>query len=123
MTIDWTADLLDPIYDGLGVAATITLEGGAEHVVTAIDGASDLTTGDQIEVHTMRPAAFVRMAELIDLGLQPDDLEAAIIALNGKPWRVAATALKPTPGGEAAGELILWLQHDSTLGDAMGDTE
>jgi hypothetical protein len=67
-----------------------------------------------VDVKTIRPAAIIRMRELADRGLSRDDLEDALIELNGKLWRVKATMPKPAPTGEADGELYLFLIEDES---------
>jgi hypothetical protein len=67
-----------------------------------------------VDVKTIRPAAIIRMRELADRGLSRDDLEDALIELNGKLWRVKATMPKPAPTGEADGELCLFLIEDES---------
>ncbi len=67
-----------------------------------------------MDVKTIRPAAIIRMRELADRGLSRDDLEDALIELNGKLWRVKATMPKPAPTGEADGELYLFLIEDES---------
>ena len=67
-----------------------------------------------MDVKTIRPAAIIRMRELADRGLSRDDLEDALIELNGKLWRVKATMPKPAPTGEADGELCLFLIEDES---------
>ncbi len=73
-----------------------------------------MTEGSGVDVKTIRPAAIIRMRELADRGLSRDDLEDALIELNGKLWRVKATMPKPAPTGEADGELYLFLIEDES---------
>jgi len=111
MSIDWAAELLDPIYEELGVEAQIAPASGSDPVtVTALDLSAGVTIGSAIEVPTLEPAAALRVAELAGHGLIAAELIDGTITLNGTAWKIRAPAPKPSPAGEAAGEVLLLLE-------------
>ena len=111
--MDWQGSLYDPVYDVLGVPATIAPGGDTGDVaVTAIDrtgGIEVAAPGGAIE--TVRAAATVRMAELAAAGLAREDLPDGTIALNGVTWTIKATMPRPSPKGGGDGELLLVLEE------------
>ena len=109
MPIDWTARMLDPIYRHLGLTATITPPERPGFAVTVIDKTAGIQTPGDVAVPTIRPAAVIRVKEMLGVGLVREDLDAARITFNGATWTITATEPRPTPGGEADGELLLWL--------------
>lgn len=114
MMMDYAAILYDPLYASFGTDAVIRCLYSDAFSIRAIDCTSgiEVTEGSGIDVKTIRPAAIVRMRELIDLGLGREDLEDAALELNDKLWRVKASMPKPGPSGEANGELYLFLIED-----------
>lgn len=114
MMMDYAAILYDPLYASFGTDAVIRCLYSDDFPIRAIDCTSgiEVTEGSGIDVKTIRPAAIVRMRELIDLGLGREDLEDAALELNDKLWRVKASMPKPGPSGEANGELYLFLIED-----------
>jgi hypothetical protein len=105
-----------PVYTALyarfGQAATITPTVGAPISVTLIDK----THGQEVQdtktgVATVIPAALVRAPELTARGVTRAQLRKAVVALNGKTWRVENTVPKPAPTGEADGEYLLHLSE------------
>lgn len=114
MMIDYAAILYDPLYASFGTDAVIRCLYSDAFPIRAIDCTSgiEVTEGSGIDMKTIRPAAIVRMRELAERGLSRDDLEDALLELNGNIWRVKATMPKPAPTGEADGELCLFLIED-----------
>lgn len=109
MAVDWSVHY-DAIYAALGVAATIIAPSSAGQIeVTAIDKTAGVTVADEIEVHSVKPAATVRMAELIANNFDKVDLDGGSITLNGKTWRIRNHLPRPSPAGEDVGELYLFL--------------
>ena len=106
--------LYRPLYGIFGTGAVIRCLYGDVFPMRVIDRTSgvEVTEGSGVDVKTIRPAAVLRMREFTDLGLSRDDLEDAILDLNGRLWRVKATMPKPAPTGEADGELYLFLIED-----------
>ncbi|MET4240312.1 hypothetical protein [Bradyrhizobium sp. RT10b] len=108
--MDYQAALLNPIYMTVGVACTLTI-GANSHDVTALDKTvGTLLTFTNGGIETVVPAAVVRMRELAALGIAPDDVDGATLALNGLTWTVNAHEMKPSPKGEADGEVYLLLK-------------
>jgi hypothetical protein len=105
-----------PLYSIFGCQAVIRCLYGDAFEIQVIDMTSgvEVTEGSGVDVKTIRPAAVLRMRELTDLGLSREDLEDAVLELNGRLWRVKATMPKPAPTGEADGELYLFLIEDET---------
>lgn len=110
--VDWTRHY-DTIYRRLGVAAVLTTSGtdGDDYDVTVIDKTAGIAVGDGNEVVTIRPACDVRAVEFFAYGLGRDDLKGAAIAFNGKTWDLTHHELRPSPAGERAGELRLFLSE------------
>lgn len=113
----------DPMYDAVyahyGVEAVLTMPetDGAVLEFTAIDITGGVSVGGahgnvtaggfRSEIDTLEPAASVRAADLTDIDLE--DLPEATLLINGKTWKVRGSAPKPSPNGEASGEVYLWL--------------
>lgn len=109
--MDYSALLLAPVYRLLGVAVTFTpAETGVSYTMTMIDKSAGVVNefGGLLSQELV-PAAIVRMRELTDAGLTRDDINAAVLVMNAKTWRVETHRMKPTPGGEADGEVFLFL--------------
>lgn len=109
-------DHYDLLYDldiGHGRAATLKLAGFSDPIeVTAIPkiaGASIDAPGVPVEVATIKPAVDVRVSELTDNGIVRADLKGGTIDVAGKTWRIDATVPRPSPEGEANGEIRLVL--------------
>lgn len=107
MTIDYQSVLYDPIYQALGVSATLVSAGGASASVTVIDGTSGIVTSDKLGVETVRPIAYVRTKELSDNSISAEDLPDSELTFNGSTWRVKASRPRPSPTGEGETMLIL----------------
>ena len=75
----------------------------------AIDGAQGGRKRFTAEIETVEPAAMVRQAELTEKGVALDELDGASLALNGKTWIVRNHGSRPSPNGEAEGEVVLFL--------------
>lgn len=108
--VDWVAHY-DAIYATLGVTAQLTLTNTAADTfdLTVIDKTAGVEFGDILEVHTIKPAADVRMSELETHGLTRADVNGATLTFNGASWTVKTHALRPAPTGESAGELRMIL--------------
>lgn len=116
MTI-WS-DMLDNIYvSEVAVdAVLITADSGS---VTATLKAIDKTVGIEVDdsseatLLTIRPAAYMRMAELTANSITRTDLDGGTIAINGKTWLIKAHALRPNPDGELKGEVCVFLEGEA----------
>lgn len=126
--VDYQAMLLDPIYEVLGVDATVTLEDGVTSFegLTVIDKTSGVQLGDQgTKVDSIEPACCIRYAEWKDRGRTPDDFEGATIAFNGSSWKIVGFPKRPVPSGARAGEILLILSSETVLpeSDDSSDSE
>jgi hypothetical protein len=113
--IDFSSLLYAPIYRVFGVPATFACLYGDRVELMVIDQTSGVEVADAsaINVKTIRPAVTLRMADLAEKGFDAADLEGARLVLGDRVWRVKATMPKPAPGGEAEGELYLFLIEDT----------
>lgn len=110
--IDWQGQLYDPLYSAFGVTASLDLDDSdSPYSLTVVDRTAGLVMTDagNVDVQTVLPAALVRMSELTENGIAAAGLDGREIAFNGKTWRVESTRPKPSPEGEATGELVLLL--------------
>jgi hypothetical protein len=108
--IDWQSNHYDPIYNTLGVSATIASAGGQSATVTAMDKTSGVSIPDpRTQIETVRPVARVRARELEQAGVLVSDLPEGSILINGQTWRIKTYQPLPSPGGEADGEIMLIL--------------
>ena len=107
--MDFSALLLNPIYDVLGVSASLTPNGiDAEAVtITALDKTSGVDISGELDMMSLRPAAIVRLADLSALGVAILDLDGGSISFNGSSWRIDMHHKVPTPDG--SGEMMLFL--------------
>lgn len=111
--------MYDAVYAHYGVEAVLTMPGtdGAVLEFTAIDITGGISVGGdfrnasagrfQSEIGTLEPAASVRASDLADIDLE--DLPEAELLINGTTWKVRGSAPKPSPNGEASGEVYLLL--------------
>ena len=98
------------IYSSLGVPATLASAGGSSGSITAIDKTAGYNSADfRTLVDTVRPLACVRAYELAAAGVALQDLPEGSITLNGKTWRIKSFRYRPSPAGEADGEVELVL--------------
>ncbi|TPN44870.1 hypothetical protein [Mesorhizobium sp. B1-1-7] len=118
--MDWQALLYAPIYATLGVEAVLTVACGDPPIKTGADGGpllvldktASYVTGIggrfQAEVMTVTPSAIVRAVDLVEI--DREKLHDAELVFNGKTWLIDTFAPKPSPNGEADGELLLFLK-------------
>jgi len=109
--MDWSVHY-NTIYAVHGVAAVLTPNSSlGETDVTAIDKTAGVVVGESVDVQTIRPGAMLRMSELASNGIAADELDDGTIELNDKTWLIKAHLLRPSPTGEATGEVLLILQE------------
>jgi hypothetical protein len=113
--IDYSALLYDPIYDVLGVPATLTA--GASAVdLTVIDETRPKTrTEGGVETSSVGPGAFVRIPELVANGVARSDWIGATLTFNGRIWIVREAPVQGSPNGEDLGE-VRFLLKEAHLG-------
>ena len=105
--IDYSALLYDPVYDELGVPATLTAGTAGEIALTVIDDTRPKrqASGSGVEVSSVAPGAFARMPELIANGIVPDEFEGAVLTFNGRSWTVRNHEMGGNPNGENFGQV------------------
>lgn len=112
--MDYPTLLYDPIYDIFGVEAKITPGvGGSPFTVTALDKTAGIAVGSGVDIQTIEPAACVRVYELTANDISRLDLDNGTIEINNVTWRIDATLPRPSPSGEAIGELFLILGNQN----------
>jgi hypothetical protein len=105
------APLYDPVYDGIGVPATITTAAADAAVVTVIDDTKPVTNpAGSGEVRSVGPGAYARIPELNSNGIARDDYIDATLYFNGRTWTVRSYELRGNPNGEDAGEVRFLLK-------------
>ena len=112
MTVDYQKLLYDRLYSELGVPATLRIDDWGEDIeVTAIpkiDGVAVSVAGDP-SVQTIQPAAAIRVSELTAAGITVAEIASGTIEMSGAVWRILSPLPRPSPNGEADGELWLIL--------------
>jgi len=109
--IDYSALLYDPIYDVLGVPATLTV-GATEVALTVVDDLKPkVEASGGLQTRGVEPGAFARMPELSALGVAINDCIGAVLAFNGRSWTVRNFDLRGNPNGEDAGEVRFLLKE------------
>jgi|TARA_R110000782_G_scaffold30776_2_gene76353 hypothetical protein len=110
--VDFSSLLLNPIYDLLGVPATLTPFGaGAAVSIVVLDKTAGIDISGQMDMMALRPAAIARLADLSALGVAITDVDGGSITFNGSTWRIDMHFKKPTPDG--AGELMMFLMDEA----------
>jgi len=108
--MDFNSMVLGPLHAVFGVDASLVTAGGAAHALTAIDRTRGIeVTEGAIGVASVRPAAGVRAADLVTLGIDLDDLDGGSITLNGATWSIDYHIERPTPFGAEDGQVFLIL--------------
>jgi hypothetical protein len=108
--IDYSALLYDPIYDVLGVPATLTI-GATEVALTVIDETRPKTrTEGGVETSSVGPGAFVRIPELVAQGIARSDWIGSTLTFNGRSWIVREAPVQGSPNGEDLGEVRFLLK-------------
>lgn len=107
----WTNTLYAPVYATFGVIAEITLSGQSiPYEIVALDKTAGIEVQLQgIETTSVQPAIALRMYDLTGLGLTPAMLRNAEVLINGGVWEVVSYYPRPSPLGEADGELFIIL--------------
>jgi hypothetical protein len=110
--MDFQSLLYDPIYDAIGVSASLTSSAGTSASVTVLDKTAGVAVGTNSLVETVKPACIVRAAELASNNIARADLSNGNITFNGATWRIKGTQPRPSPNGEADGEYLLFLLNE-----------
>ncbi|QDW39010.1 hypothetical protein FFI89_018775 [Bradyrhizobium sp. KBS0727] len=110
--IDYDADLIDPHYEIDGLPAQFLSREGVRADLTVLDKTAGVEIPQgPVMLQTSRPAACVRVRELIENSLDRGKMKDGRLTFNGASWNVESTLPKPVPGGQ--GELYLILQERS----------
>lgn len=112
--MDWNEILYDPVYAVLAVEATLTPTGGAAVIIDAVDKTAgfDVNLGG-VELPSIKPVAFVRMAELAAHNLTLEQIKDAALQLGANRWLIKATKQRPGPDGKGSGEAMLILLNEN----------
>lgn len=116
MPIDYSALLFDPVYEELGVPATLTVGAAAAVDITVIDctqpKALPVSGGTQTaQVRGVEPGVFARIYELASKGIASDDYAGAMLVFNGRTWVVRSWDVLGSPNGEDFGEVKFLLKE------------
>ena len=112
MTLDFSALMYDPIYETLGVPATINT-GAGDVPLTVVDNTrpvSIATVGAPGEVRTVGPGAYARVQELTAQGVTRAQYVDASLTFNGRAWTVRSYEFTGNPNGEDYGEVRFLLK-------------
>lgn len=116
--MNYSAVLLRPIYRLRGVDATfeITREsssffGDVVEIRVLDKSGGHEVTANEIGVPQVLPACIMRMRDLAELEMAPEDLVGANVTMNDVEWRVQSYYPKPSPNGIADGELYVVLEE------------
>jgi hypothetical protein len=113
--LDYRSILFGPIYACWGVPAVLTTADGAFFELTAID----MTTGQSgvagpSELETVRPSALMLQGDLTDAGVDMDSLDDCTLTLNNVTWDITGYRPRPSPNGEADGEVDIFLERPAS---------
>lgn len=105
----------DAIYKTHSVSATLTLgESNEVHTgLRVIDKTKgvEFTEGEST-INSISPACAVRVSDLASRSIDLTKLRSSKIAFNGGTWRIENRLMRPSPDGEANGEVYLILIED-----------
>lgn len=104
MTLNWTSLLYDPLYNSIGVPATLGTTS-----VTVIDETRGVGLAGNAIIETVRPAARIRVKELAENNIDVSGLKDNSLTFNGKTWRIKSHEPVPSKGGESDGQIRLIL--------------
>ena len=113
MAVDWDAELFSKVHAEFGVTLVFTTQDVGTVTLTGLDKSAGIAVshpGD-ISIQSLTPACVVRVAALTEAGATAADLEDAELSMNGKNWTVKAARPRPSPTGEANGELYCFLEE------------
>lgn len=116
MAVDFATLCLDPIWTVLAVPARLTLADSRGFDISVIDKTAGVeATAQKTDVPTIVPAAAIRYAELISLGLNADDIVHGTLTFNSFTWTIKNRKLDPNPSGERKGEVLAMLANQTEL--------
>lgn len=106
---------LGPIYKIQGRPGVLTINGTDypapdQPPLKFLDKSAGVSVFGAVEIETFTPAAAVRAADILALGLTFDNLDKANLLLNSKNWLISSHKVMPSPNGETDGEVWLYLE-------------
>jgi len=115
MALDYSTLVFAPLHTVFGVTAELDVAGNtaSPFSISVIDKTRGIETSNagNIGMFTVRPAVFLRAVDLAAINLLAEDLTGAALTVNALDWTVKAVEVKPTPGGEADGQVVLYLEE------------
>lgn len=116
MALDYSTLVFGPLHTVFGVTASLDVPGNtaSPFSISAIDKTKgvEVENAGNVGMFTVRPAVYLRAVDLADINLDPEDLTGAGLTLNSRSWTVKAVQVRPTPGGESDGQVVLYLGED-----------
>ena len=103
------AQLYGPVYDGIGVPATMTATAGDVSLTVIDDTRPKQVPAGSGDVRSAGPGAYARIPELTANGITRADYIDAVLTFNGRAWTVRSYDLIGNPNGEDEGEVHLFL--------------
>lgn len=107
---EYRYSLFGPQYAIYGRPAVLALDIGTFADLTAIDMTTGVSLPGDVIIETLSPHARLLRGELDDRGILVELLDDGVITLNNRSWRIKAHEPKPSPNGEADGEVWLMLE-------------
>lgn len=108
--------LYRPIYDRLGVDATLVLNGviypppGSNLVALDKTEGIEIVMGMGIGLETMKPICEFIIGDLLALGITPNMLDDGSVTLNSRNWKILSHRLNPTTSGTSDGTVYCQLE-------------
>lgn len=95
MAMDFDALVLQPNYAVHGLDAVLTTQGsdGDDYDVTVIDNTDGIEVADDVGILSIKPAADIRNAELLEKGIDREELDGARLIFDGNTWTVRTHGL------------------------------
>jgi hypothetical protein len=111
----YTSVQLSSVYKILGRPGVLTVNGidypaSDAPPLKCIDKSAGVSILGAVALESFAPAATVRAADILALGLTFDSLDKANLLLNSKNWLISSHKVIPSPNGETDGEVWLYLE-------------
>lgn len=110
--LDYRSLLYGPIYDRLGVPATIVTQGGATIELTVRNLTAPSTiSGIGVDFQAFKPSAIARLYELEGADLA-EDVVGGELTMDAHTWSIKSFEYVASPNGNSDGEVRLILKDD-----------